>query len=139
MKDFFIRLFMNINAYFIRISHGRIGSRLGTQTILLLQTTGRRSGKLRRIPIAYFYKDDKYLLVASNWGKEKQADWYLNLLQHPQASIDVNGQRLAVRARFTNDAEYDRLWEYVTKLHPPYLAYQKATSRKIPIVILERI
>jgi deazaflavin-dependent oxidoreductase (nitroreductase family) len=139
MKDFFIRLFMRVNVYFIRISHGKIGSRLGTQTILLLQTTGRRSGRLRTIPIAYFYQDNKYLLVASNWGKDKQADWYLNLLQHPQASIDVNGQKLPVRARSVHDVEYDQLWEYVTKLHPPYLAYQESTSRRIPIVVLERI
>jgi deazaflavin-dependent oxidoreductase (nitroreductase family) len=139
MKDFFIRLFMSINAYFIRMSHGRIGGKLGTQTILLLHTIGRKSRKKRATPIAYFYKDGHYLLVESNWGKDNHADWYLNLLRNPQANIDVNGQSLQVRARITNDKEYDDLWGYVTKLHPPYLNYQKVTARKIPIVVLEKI
>ena len=75
MKDFFIRLFMDFNAFLLRFSRGRIGSKLGTQTILLLETVGRKTGQPREIPIAYFFHEGKYLIVASNWGKEKNADW----------------------------------------------------------------
>ena len=68
---------MSINSFLLRISRGRIGSKLGTQTILLLHTTGRKSGQERVIPIAYFDYEGKYLIVASNWGKDQNADWYL--------------------------------------------------------------
>ncbi len=66
MKDFFIKLFMDFNAYLLRISRGRIGSKLGTQTILLLETIGRKTGQPREIPIAYFLHEGQYLIVASN-------------------------------------------------------------------------
>jgi len=137
MKDALIKLFMDINALLIRISRGRVGSNLGTQTILLLETTGRKTGQLREIPVAYFFHEGKYLIVDSNWGKEKNADWYLNLLKNPRAKLTVNGKAIQVTARDTQRDEYARLWEFATKKHPPYLNYQKMTSRHIPIVAFE--
>jgi deazaflavin-dependent oxidoreductase (nitroreductase family) len=135
MKDTFIKWFMAINAFLIRISKGRIGSKLGTQTILILHTVGRKSGLPRSIPIAYFFYEGKYLIVESNWGKPQHADWYFNLRQNPQASIEVKGQMIKVKASFAEGEEHTRLWEYVTKKHPPYLDYQKMTKRKIPIAV----
>ncbi len=137
MKDIFIKWFMAVNKLLLRLSHGRIGSRLGTQTILLLHTTGRKSGQDRTIPIAYFDYENQYLIVASNWGKERQADWYLNLKQHPQARLEVKGKDVSVTAREAQGEEYDRLWNFATKHHPPYLEYQKMTTRHIPIMIFE--
>jgi F420H(2)-dependent quinone reductase len=137
MKDSFIKLFMKINAFLIRTTRGRIGTQLGTQTILILNTTGRKSGRPRSIPIAYFFYEGKYLVVESNWGKDQHADWYFNLLSQPQASIEVNGQTIRVHARFAEGEEYNHLWEYVTKRHSPYREYQKMTSRKLPIAIFE--
>jgi deazaflavin-dependent oxidoreductase (nitroreductase family) len=137
MRDFFIRLFMRINASLIRATRGRVGAQLGTQTILILDTIGRKSGQLRSIPIAYFFYEGKYLVVESNWGKDQHADWYFNLLSQPQASIEVKGQTIQVNARFAEGEEYERLWQYVTKRHSPYLEYQKMTSRKLPIAIFE--
>ncbi len=137
MKDFFIKLFMDFNAYLLRISRGRIGSKLGTQTILLLETIGRKTGQPREIPIAYFFHEGKYLIVASNWGKDKHADWYLNLLKNPHAKLTVNGRTIQVVAHDAQGEEYARLWYWATRKHPPYLSYQKMTSRKIPIVVFE--
>ena len=139
MKDFFIKLFMDFNAFLIRISRGRVGSKLGSQTILLLETTGRKTGQLREIPIAYFFHEGKYLIVASNWGKDKHANWYLNLLKNPHAKLTVNGKVIQVIARNTQGEEYARLWDWATKQHPPYLDYQKMTSRHIPIVVFETV
>ena len=130
---------MTINAFLIKISNGKIGSKLGTQTILILHTTGRKSGQPRSIPIAYFFHEGKYLIVESNWGKDNHADWYFNLQKYPQASIEVNGRVIKVNANFAEGEEYARLWEYVTKKHAPYLEYQKMTERKIPIVVFELI
>ncbi|MBI3151974.1 MAG: nitroreductase family deazaflavin-dependent oxidoreductase [Chloroflexi bacterium] len=139
MKDFFIKLFMDLNTFLLRISRGRVGSRLGTQTILLLETIGRKSGKPREIPIAYFFHEGKYLIVESNWGRDNHADWYLNLSRNPRAKLTVNGRMIPVEARDALLDEHTQLWDYVTKKHPPYLDYQKMTSRRIPIVVFESI
>jgi deazaflavin-dependent oxidoreductase (nitroreductase family) len=139
MKNIFIKWFMAINAFLIRLSKGRIGGRLGTQTILILNTIGRKSGQLRSTPIAYFYYEGTYLIVESNWGKDKHADWYFNLRKNPQASIEVNGGTIKVNGSFAEEGEYDRLWDYVTRKHPPYLEYQKMTNRKIPIAVLKSV
>lgn len=137
MNDIIIKLFMAVNAFLIRISNGRIGSKLGTQTILLLETTGRKSGKPHEIPIAYFHHEGKYLLVASNWGRDYHADWYLNLLEKPHAKLTVNGKTFPVEADDVQGDEYARLWKFVTEKHPPFLNYQKMTSRRIPIMVFE--
>jgi deazaflavin-dependent oxidoreductase (nitroreductase family) len=139
MKDTLINWFTRFNSFLIRISGGKIGSKLGTQTVLLLHTVGRKSGRERVTPIAYFDYEDKYVLVASNWGRNKQADWFLNLQRNPRARVEVRGTSQEVQARVTEDKEYERLWNFVTKRHPPYLDYQKMTARRIPIVLLEPI
>ena len=139
MKDFFIKLFMDFNAFLLRISRGRIGSKLGTQTILLLETIGRKSGQLREIPIAYFFHEGKYLIVESNWGKDKHSDWYLNLLKNPRAKLTVNGKIIPVESHDAYGDEYASLWDFATRKHPPYLNYQKMTSRTIPIVVFQVI
>ena len=139
MNDLFIKWFMSINAFFLRVSRGRIGSKLGTQTILLLHTTGRKSGEERVIPIAYFDFEGKYLIVASNWGKDQNADWYLNLQKEPRAVLDVKGKSIQVQSREAQGEEYERLWKFATEKHPPYLNYQKKTTRHIPIMVFEPV
>jgi len=139
MKDLFIKWFMSINTFLLRLSRGRIGSKLGTQTILLLHTTGRKSGQERVIPIAYFDYESKYLIVASNWGRDHNAEWYLNLKKQPRAVLEVDGKRIEVQSREAMNDEYDRLWKFATEKHPPYLDYQKMTTRHIPIMVFEPI
>ena len=137
MKDIFIKWFMAVNKLVLKLSRGKIGSKLGTQTILILHTTGRKSGQDRAIPIAYFAYENRYLIVASNWGKDSHADWYHNLKQYPHANLEVNGRIELVTAHEAEGEEYDRLWKYATEHHPPYLDYQKMTTRHIPIMIFE--
>jgi len=135
MKDLFIKWFMSVNAFLLRVSRGRIGNKLGTQTVLILHTLGRKSGQDRAVPIAYFDYEDSYLIVASNWGRTKNADWYLNLKHDPHATLEVNGKSIAVTAREAQGEEYDRLWKFVTQRHPPYLDYEKTAMRQIPIMV----
>jgi deazaflavin-dependent oxidoreductase (nitroreductase family) len=139
MKDIFIKWFMWINALLLRLSRGQIGSKLGTQIILVLHTIGRKSGQDRAIPIAYFNYEDRYLIVASNWGKDKQADWYLNLKKDPHARLEINGKEFSAAAHEAQGEEYERLWKFATEQHPPYLDYQKQTTRRIPIMVFERV
>ncbi len=137
MNDIFIKGFMSLNSLLLRLSRGRLGSKLGTQTILLLHTGGRKSGQERTIPIAYFDYEGKYLIVGSNWGKDKNADWYLNLKKTPHARLEIYGELIPVVAREAQGEEYDRLWKFATERHPPYLGYQKMTTRHIPIMVFE--
>jgi deazaflavin-dependent oxidoreductase (nitroreductase family) len=139
MKNLLIKWFMTINSLFLRLSRGRIGSKLGAQTILILHTVGRKSGRERAIPIAYFAYEDKYLIVASNWGRDKNADWYLNLKKNLRAQLEINGRIVSVVAHEAQGEEYQRLWKFATERHPPYLKYQQMTTRHIPIMVFERV
>jgi len=138
MKNILIKWFMAIHSFLLRSSRGRIGSRLGTQTILILHTIGRKSGQDRAIPIAYFDYGGGYLIVASNWGKDRQAEWYLNLKKNPHARLEIKGGTISVSAREVQGDEYECLWKFATERHPPYLEYQKMTKRSIPIMVFER-
>jgi deazaflavin-dependent oxidoreductase (nitroreductase family) len=135
MKINLIKWFTAFNAFLIRVSGGRLGSQLGSQKILLLHSLGRKSGKEYMTPIAYFQLDEIYFVVASNWGREANAAWYHNLRAHPQTVIEVKGQTIPVLAHVAEGREYARLWTYAVEQHPPYLDYQKMTSRQIPIVV----
>ena len=137
MKDLLIKWFMTLNTFLIRVSNGRIGSKLGSQKILLLHTVGRKSGNLYMTPIAYFYHEGKYLIVASNWGKDKQASWFLNLMEHPRTEIELDGRTISVEAHEAKGEEYARLWKFATEKHPPYLKYQSMTAREIPVVVFQ--
>ena len=139
MNKFFLKIFMALNTFAIRLSHGRIGSRLGTQTILLLHSLGQRSGKPYVTPIAYFYTDGFYFLIGSNWGKEQNAGWYYNLLAQPRTTIEVKGRTIPVEARPAEGPQYERLWEYAIQHHPPYLHYKEMPQRHIPIMILKPV
>jgi deazaflavin-dependent oxidoreductase (nitroreductase family) len=137
LNNFFLKIFMSMNIISIRLSKGRIGSRLSTQKILLLHSVGRKSGKNYVTPIAYFHLDAFYFLVGSNWGKDTNADWFYNLMEKPETTIEVDGLRIAVKARQVEGSEYERLWKYATEQHPAYLRYKEITTRHIPIVTLQ--
>ncbi|MGA2502824.1 MAG: nitroreductase family deazaflavin-dependent oxidoreductase [Anaerolineales bacterium] len=139
MNGFPLKVFMAMNIFAIRISRGRIGSQLGTQTILLLHSDGKKSGRHYITPIAYFFKDSFYFLVGSNWGKEYNAGWYHNLLAHPRTTIEVRGKTIPVEARLAEGAQYDLLWKYAIEHHPPYLHYMEMTTRHIPIMVLQPV
>jgi len=139
MKDILIKWLMIFNALLIRASGGRLGSRMAGQDVLILHTTGRKSGLPRAIPIAYFRDGKNFFIVASNWAKDKHADWYFNLKSNPQASLEVDGKNLPVVAREAVGDEFARLWKAATERHPQYLEYQKKTPRRIPIMVFEPV
>jgi deazaflavin-dependent oxidoreductase (nitroreductase family) len=136
MDGFPLKIFMAMNRFAIRISRGRIGTQLGTQTILLLHSNGKRSGRHYVTPIAYFFTDGFYFLVGSNWGKERNASWYHNLLANPRTTIEVRGKNIPVVAHPAEGDQYDFLWKYAIEHHPPYIHYKEMTDRHIPIMVL---
>ncbi len=134
--DIFSRAFVRTNAALFQFTGGRLGSRLGAQSVLLLQTIGRKTGKAYTTPLSYYRDGERYLIVASNWGSEKHPHWFYNLMESPRASIRTMQGMLSIDARPAEGEEYQRLWKLVTRQNPQYLRYQQAIRRQIPIVIL---
>jgi deazaflavin-dependent oxidoreductase (nitroreductase family) len=111
--------------------------RKGT-SILILTTTGRRSGVERSTPLIYGKHGDDYLVVASKGGSDEPPAWYLNLEDDPEVEVQVKGDRFKARARTASPDEKPELWRTMTSSWPDYDDYQKRTDREIPVVVLER-
>ena len=131
-----IKFFTNVNVFVYQITNGHLGNRMGRQSVLLLRTIGRKSGKNYTTSLSFYRDGDVYLVVASNWGKENHPDWFYNLMQHPRTTIQVEATSITVDAHQAQGAEYTRLWELVTRQNRQYLQYQKGLERQIPIMIL---
>ena len=130
-------LFWRFHRWLMRLTKGRLGSRLMGNTVLLLTTTGRKSGQPRETALYTFPDGDNYIVVASNVGEDKHPGWYLNLRENPEASILIGGRQRAVRAREAQGDARERLWEMVTARDANYAEYQTWTARKIPVIVLE--
>jgi deazaflavin-dependent oxidoreductase (nitroreductase family) len=107
-------------------------------TVLILTTTGRRSGEQRPTPLIYQRHGDDYLVVASKGGSPEPPAWYLNLQADPDVQVQVKGDRFAARARTAQPDEKPELWQTMTAVWPAYDEYQTKTDREIPVVVLER-
>lgn len=104
---------------------------------LLLTTRGRRSGKLRRTPLIYGRDGDRYVVVASYGGSPQHPDWYFNLTDDPDVTIQVGPDEMPARASTIEGADRERLWGVLTGIWPDYDKYQAKTERTIPLVALE--
>ncbi len=109
----------------------------GTQ-VLLLSTTGRRSGEERTTPLIYGEHDGAYLVVGSKGGADAPPAWLLNLEADPEVKVQVRGDRFSARARLATSQEKPALWTTMVGHWPPYDEYQQKTTREIPVVVLER-
>ncbi len=119
-----------------RASGGRLLGRVAGMPVLLLVTTGRRSGRRRTTPLTYFHDGHDLVLVGSFGGSDLPPGWLLNLRAEPHAVVHVGARRIDVRAREATAAEHERLWPQITGVHPGYARYQRRTARRIPIVLL---
>jgi deazaflavin-dependent oxidoreductase (nitroreductase family) len=107
-------------------------------SVLILSTTGRHSGEERSTPLIYGRHGDDYLVVASRGGAPAHPAWYLNLVEHPEVTLQVRGERFKARARDATPEEQPELWKIMTSRWPAYDDYQRKTDREIPVVVLER-
>ena len=115
---------------------GRLGGRVAGASVLLLTTTGRRSGKRRTTPLLYVQDAGRYVVVASVGGAPKHPAWYLNLRDNPAATIQVGARSIDVSATTASTEERKRLWALATQMYAGYDDYQARTSREIPVVVL---
>ena len=111
--------------------------REGSQ-ILLLTTTGRRSGEQTTTPLIFGMDGDNPVIVASKGGAPEHPGWYRNLVKNPAAHVQIKGEKFPVRARDAEGEERERLWKMMNGEWRHYEEYQEKTDRQIPVVILER-
>ena len=107
-------------------------------TILLLTTTGRKSGEPRTTPLIYAEDGDRYVIVASKGGAPKDPGWYENLAKTPEVELQVKDEVFPARARTAEGEEREQLWRKANQIWPHYDEYQTKTDRQIPVVVLER-
>lgn len=128
-----------LHRFLYRASAGRIGGRIWGLRVVLLTTTGRRSGKQRTVPLCSLHDGDDVVVIASYGGLDRPPAWSLNLAARPEAELQDGPERRAVLARVASPEERARLWAKVTAKAPGYLDYERRTNRQIAVVILEPI
>jgi deazaflavin-dependent oxidoreductase (nitroreductase family) len=122
-----------------RANGGKVGGQFAGAPLLLLTTTGAKSGQLRTSPVMYLADGDRVLVFASKGGAPTNPDWYHNLVAHPVASVEVDGEHYDVKTTVLRGAERDRLYARQAELYPGFAEYEAKTTRTIPVVALERV
>jgi deazaflavin-dependent oxidoreductase (nitroreductase family) len=121
-----------------RANDGKVGGMFAGANMLLLHTTGARTGQERVVPLVYEPHADGMVIFGSKGGAPTHPDWYHNLVAHPDAAVEVGNETVPVRARVTEGDEYERLWKHQVERMPGLADYQARTTRRIPLLVLER-
>ncbi len=121
-----------------RANGGKVGGMWEGKPLLLLTTIGARSGKPHTTPTMYLPDGNRLLIFASKGGAPTNPDWYHNLLAHPQVTVEVGPETYEATATVLTGEERDRLYARQASLFPQFAEYQSKTTRKIPVVALER-
>jgi F420H(2)-dependent quinone reductase len=138
LRRFLIRAMSRIHGGLYRTSGGRLLGHVAGMPVLLLTTTGRRSGKRRTATLTYFRDGADLVVIGSFGGSDQPPAWWLNLQRDPRASVLIGGTTSNVTARAATAEEHDRVWPLVAETHPGYARYEQRTPRPIPIVVLRR-
>ncbi len=120
-----------------RLSGGRVMGSFDGMPVLMLTTTGRRSGKARTTPLMYVEENETYAVVGSAAGRPQHPAWFLNLQTSPGATVRIGKETRRVRARVADGAERERLFGAFKTTAKRYAGYEQKTARRIPVVILE--
>ena len=120
-----------------RANGGKLGGQFEGAPVLLLHSTGAKSGKERINPMMYQAVGDSYAVFASKAGAPTNPDWYHNLVANPEATIEVGAETRAVRARVATSTERPTIWATQKERYPGFADYERQTDREIPVVILE--
>lgn len=121
-----------------RANEGKVGGRFAGAPMLLLATTGAKSGKRRINPLVYLPDGDRFVIIASKGGAPANPDWYYNLLANPETTIEVGTETVPVRAEVLTGEERDRLYAKQAAGRPAFAEYQAKTKRRIPVIALSR-
>lgn len=119
----------------LRLTRGRVSFASG-YPVLLLTTTGAKSGKARTVPLLYVEWDDGVAIMGSRFGSTRHPGWYHNLRARPEATAEIKGERRAYTAREADDDAREEIWARAVRMYPGYEKYESRAGRKIPVMVL---
>jgi deazaflavin-dependent oxidoreductase (nitroreductase family) len=138
VKETLLKLATGFHKLVFNASNGRIANRGSGMPVLMLTTTGRKSGQPRTTMLTSPLQDDgRIMLVASNGGDDRDPAWLKNLSADPKVSVTMDGRTVPMTAHVAEPAEKAELWPRIVADHANYAAYQAKTERDIPVVVLE--
>lgn len=137
MRDRTAKYMSSLHRVLYRTTRGTIGRRFVDNDMCLLTTTGRRSGEQHTVPLLYLRDDERLLVIASWGGRNEHPHWYLNLLAHPEANVQVLGDRWPATATTASPDERAIWWPRVLNAYDGYAVYESRTDREIPVVFLD--
>jgi deazaflavin-dependent oxidoreductase (nitroreductase family) len=121
-----------------RANHGKVGGHFINMDLLLLHTTGAKSGAPHLIPLVYMPDGDRYVIIASKGGAPTHPDWFYNLSIHPDVRVEVGSEQFQARAEVTVEPERKELYDRMAARYPFFAEYERSTERIIPVVVLTR-
>jgi deazaflavin-dependent oxidoreductase (nitroreductase family) len=140
MKDALARGANVLHRAIVNGTRGRIGGTGFGMPVVILTTTGRKSGKQRTTMLTSpVHDDNRVVLVASYGGDDRNPAWFLNVRDHPDVELEMRGKKRPMKAHVASDDEKTELWPEVVKAYKGYAQYQTKTERDIPLVILEPV
>ena len=119
-----------------RANGGKVGGRFAGRPLLLLHTTGAKTGQRRVNPVAYTRDGDRLVVIASKGGAPTNPDWYYNLLANPLVTVEVGAEKFQAQATVPAEPERTRLYDQMAKVMPGFAEYQRNTTRRIPVITL---
>ena len=122
-----------------RANGGKVGGPFEGAPLLLLHTTGAKTGRTRVKPLAYRRDGDRLVVFGTKGGAPTNPEWYYNIRANPRVTVEVGSDRFEADARVAPPDERDRIWRLQTQEVPVMADYQEKTDRTIPVVILERV
>jgi deazaflavin-dependent oxidoreductase (nitroreductase family) len=137
LGDAGLRAAGKLNVPIYRLSGGRLMNRVTEAPVLMLTTTGRKSGQKRTAPVCYLADGDRLVVIGSNAGNMRTPAWALNLRAHPDARVEIRGKRRDVRARVAEGAERDDLWQRMNDQYGGFEDYRARTPREFAVFVLE--
>ena len=122
-----------------RANEGKVGGFFKNATLLLLHTTGAKSGLERINPLMYLEDGDRYVVIASAGGAQNHPDWYYNVLANPAVGVEMGTEAFQAQATVTEEPQRTDLYATVSARYPNFIEYQEKTDRVIPVITLERL
>jgi F420H(2)-dependent quinone reductase len=132
-----LRFWGKLNVPIYRATRGRLMNKVGRAPVMLLTSTGRRSGQPRTAPVLYLTDGERLIVISSNGGNDHAPSWSYNLKANPDAEVEIGGEHRLVRARVAEGEERAELWRRMNKQYSGFTQYDETTSREIAVFVLE--
>ena len=134
-----LRAAITVHTGLYRVTRGRVGGSIQGTSLLLLTTTGRKSGRRRTVPLSYFDQGDYLLVVGSAGGQPWEPAWCMNVRDNPHVTVEIRGERREMLAHVADGSERARLWHRFVEAYRLFEDYQRKADRLLPVVQLRPV